>query len=264
MKGKWRDNFFPNLLFGLLIFTLTLTGCLNLSIPNKIIKTNTNDVIKKANNLFPIESFVMINQEFVMKTQLCVEGNDCESVVIGSASATGSGFVVKTDAETSYVMTAGHVCTPPAPRFGIDPTSLEIGYKIDLKSGYGRVALSEIIAIDIENDLCLLKASERIGPALEIYNGEIMLHEEVYNMASPAGLANSLAVPVFKGYYAGNVASLNIFTIPAVPGSSGSPIMTKDNKVVSLISAAAVRFDEYAIGPQTRAIREFLLAHLPE
>ena len=264
MKGRRQEKFSSNILFGLLIFTLTLTGCLNLAIPNKIIRTSTNDVIKKANNLFPIESFVMIQQEFVMKARRCDENDNCESVVIGSASATGSGFIVKTDDERSYVMTAGHVCTPPAPGFGIDPASIEVGYIINLKSGYGRVAMSEIIAIDADNDLCLLKASDRIGPPLEIHGGDIMLHEEVYNMASPAGLANSLAVPVFEGYYVGDVATLSIFTIPAVPGSSGSPIMTKDNKVVSLVSAAAVRFDEYAIGPQTKAIREFLLAHLPE
>ena len=252
-----------NLLFGLLIFVLTLTGCLNLKIPNKIIRTSSSDVIKKANSLFPIESFVMIRQEFMMRIKSCDDQNECTSVVVGNASATGSGFIVKTDSEYSYVMTAGHVCTPPPPNFGIDPSSLEIGYKIDLKTGFGREGGSEIIAIDIENDLCLLKASTRLGPALEISGDELMLHEEVYNMASPAGLASSLAVPVFKGYYVGDVSTMSIFSIPAVPGSSGSPIMTSDNKVVSLVSAAAVRFDEYAIGPHARAIREFLLAHLP-
>ncbi len=264
MKGKRQDKNTSNVLFCLLVFVLTLTGCLNLSIPNKIIRTSTNDVIKKANNLFPIESFVMIQQEFVMKLRVCEGDNDCTSTTIGSASATGSGFVIKTDEEVSYVMTAGHVCTPPAPSFGIDPSALEVGYRIALKSGYGRQALSEIIAIDVENDLCLLKASDRLGPPLRISNNEIMLHEEVYNMASPAGLASSLAVPVFSGYYVGDVSNLSIFSIPAVPGSSGSPIMNKNNEVVSIVSAAAVRFDEYAIGPQARTIREFLLAHLPE
>ncbi|MBM93964.1 MAG: hypothetical protein CMF51_04365 [Legionellales bacterium] len=265
MEGRRQNKTrVPNVLFSMLIFMLTLTGCLNLSIPNKIIRTSTNDVIKKANNLFPIESFTMIQQEFIMKIRDCDSEQNCESVVVGTANATGSGFIVKTDENFSYVMTAGHVCSPPPPAPGLDLSMLEVGYRITLKTGYGRQALSEIIAIDTENDLCLLKASDRIGPALEISDKEIMLHEEVYNMASPAGLASSLAVPVFEGYYVGNVTTLSIFSIPAVPGSSGSPIMTKDNKVVSLVSAAAVRFDEYAIGPQTRAIREFLLAHLPE
>ena len=101
MKGTKRHNKVFGTLFSLLVFILTLSGCLNLSIPNKIIRTSTNDVIKKANNLFPIESFVMIKQEFVMKIKHCDEENNCESVTVGSANATGSGFIIKTDDEVS-------------------------------------------------------------------------------------------------------------------------------------------------------------------
>ena len=254
-----------NALFMALVSVLTLTGCLSLTIPSKIIKTSQQSVIKKANSLFPIESFVMINQEFVMSMNVCdpAASENCERKIVGTMSATGSGFIVKSNEGTSYVVTAGHVCTPASPGFGIDPSTLDIGYRIGLKSGFGREAISEIIAIDVENDICLLKSSSRLGPALEISDDDVMLHEKVYNMASPAGLAASLAVPVFEGYYIGDIATLSIFSIPAVPGSSGSPIMTEDNEVISIVSAAAVRFDEYAIGPRTRDLREFLLAHLP-
>lgn len=251
-----------SIIFMLTVLILTLTGCLNLKIPSKIIRTSNDVVIKKANTLFPIESFVMIDQRFMVSIEECVE-EECEQVVIGTHAGSGSGFIVESTNNHSYVMTAGHVCTPPSPNFQIDPASVSITYDIALESGFGREATSEIIAIDSVNDLCLLKASVSIGPALRVGQQDALLHEEVYNMASPAGLAASLAVPVFRGYYVGNVASLRIFSIPAIPGSSGSPIMTEDNEVVSLVSAAAVKFDEYAIGPSSRAIREFLLAHLP-
>ena len=252
-----------NIIFGFLILVMTLTGCLNLSIPNKIIRTSNNDVIKKANSLFPIESFTMVKQQFVMSIKACPDTGDCESMTVGNVSATGSGFIIKSTEDTSYVLTAGHVCTPPRPNFEIDMSMLEIGYKVDLKTGYGREASAAILAIDTDNDICLLQASKRLGPALKISASDIMLHDEVYNMASPAGLASSLAVPVFRGYYVGELDTLSIFSIPAVPGSSGSPIMNKDNEVISLVSAAAVRFDEYAIGPRTKDLREFILAHLP-
>lgn len=251
-----------SIIFGLVILVLTLTGCLNLKIPGKIIRTSNNVVIKKANTLFPIESFVMINQRFLISRQECLEGV-CEDVVIGTNAGSGSGFIVKNSASESYIMTAGHVCTPPPPNFQVDPDSISVAYNIKLKTGFGRESMGEIIAIDSVNDLCLLKASGGLGDALEISENDLMLHEEVFNMASPAGLAASLAVPVFDGYYVGNIANLSIFSIPAVPGSSGSPIMTENNEVVSLVSAAAIKFDEYAIGPSTRSIREFLLAYLP-
>ena len=260
---KTIENKTSSALFGFLILIMTLTGCLNLSIPNKIIRTSDNNVIKKANSLFPIESFVMINQEFVLSVRSCDADGNCESIIAGNLAASGSGFIIKSTDDTSYVITAGHVCTPPPPSFPVDMSTLEVGYRVSLKTGYGRVATANIVAIDSESDICLLVASNRIGPALEISQDDIMLHEEVYNMASPAGLASSLAVPVFRGYYVGDLATFSTFSIPAIPGSSGSPIMTEDNKVVSLVSAAAVRFDEYAIGPTTRDLREFLLAHLP-
>jgi S1-C subfamily serine protease len=253
----------PSILLGVVVIILTLTGCLNLKIPNKIIRTSNDIVIRKANTLFPIESFVMVNQRFMISQRTCIE-EECQDVVVGTHAGSGSGFIVRSDDEVSYVMTAGHVCTPPPPNFAIDPTTISVSYDIRLKTGFGRESTSEIIAIDSANDLCLLRTPTRLGPSLEISDDELMLHERVYNMASPAGLASSLAVPVFDGYYTGNVANLSIFSIPAVPGSSGSPIMTEDNRVVSLVSAAAIKFDEYAIGPQTRAIREFLLANLPD
>jgi len=255
-------NIVSSVFFSFAIVTLTLTGCLNLKIPSKIIKTSNNTVIKKANTLFPIRSFIIINQQFIFHASECAE-EQCEKKVIGTNASAGSGFVIKSKEDESYVITAGHICVP-SQTFPATIPDLEISYRTELVSGFGRLGTGKIIAVDHNNDICLLKVESNIGPALSISDNDLLLHEEVYNMASPAGLASPLAVPVFKGYYVGDVATLSIFSIPAVPGSSGSPIMTKDNKVVSLVSAAAVRFDEYAIGPTTKALREFLLAHLPE
>jgi len=186
--------------------------------------------------------------------------------VIGTSESVGSGFIIRSGDEESYVLTAGHICTPHQPSTGlpIPISAIDISYRINLTTGFGRSSLAHIIAIDTKNDLCLLKAAGGLGPSLRVSSDDAMLHEEVYNMANPAGLATSLAVPVFRGFYTGDIAMLSIFSIPAVPGSSGSPIMNKDNEVISIVSAAAVRFDEYAIGPKTQSIREFLLANLPE
>ena len=54
-----------------------------------------------------------------------------------------------------------------------------------------------------------------------------------------------------------------MFTLPAAPGSSGSPIMNDKNEIITVVSAAAIRFDEFAICPTTESVRAFLLANLP-
>ena len=139
--------------------------------------------------------------------------------------------------------------------------NLNVQYRIELETGYGKPGIGTILSIDMINDLCLLIADTYLGPALSVYDGEPALHEKVYNMASPLGLAVPVAVPVFDGYFTGQVSSLYIFTIPAAPGSSGSPVMNENGEILSIINAAAVSFDEYAIGCKTQALRNFLISN---
>ena len=256
---------YRELAFIFAVTILTLSGCLNLKIPSKIIRTTDNTVIKKANSFFPIESFVIMSQEFLL-TSSCGDDSSCEQIILNTFSSAGSGVIVKSGESSDYVLTAGHICVPPKsellPAF-MPPDAFDIKYMMKLTTGFGREAEGEIVAVDLENDLCLLKSSKHLGPSLDVSKKDPMLHDEVYNMANPAGLASSLAVPVFKGYYVGNIAMLSIYSVPAVGGSSGSPIMNEDNEIISIVSAAAIRFDEYAIGPRTEKVREFLLAYLP-
>jgi len=260
MKRNYRE-----LVFIFAVIILTLAGCLNLKIPSKIIRTTDDTVIKKANSFFPIESFVIMNQEFVLTTT-CPDDTGCSPVILNTFSSAGSGVIVKSGEDMTYVLTAGHICVPSQGKMVStlnSSTDVDVKYMIKLTTGFGRESTGEIIAVDVDNDLCLLKADKYLGPSLSVSKQDPMLHEEVYNMANPAALASSLAVPVFKGYYVGNISMLSIYSVPAVGGSSGSPIMNKDNEIISIISAAAIRFDEYAIGPRTEKVREFLLANLP-
>lgn len=261
MRRNYREIVF---IFAVII--LTLSGCLNLKIPSKIIRTTDNTVIKKANSFFPIESFVIMSQEFLLITS-CGDDANCSPIILNTFSSAGSGVIVKSEDDMNYVLTAGHICVPPQGELASTLNSsveVDVRYMMKLTTGFGRESEGEIVAVDLDNDLCLLKSNKHLGPALKVSPQDPMLHEEVYNMANPAGLASSLAVPVFKGYYVGNIAMLSIYSIPAVGGSSGSPIMNKDNEIISIVSAAAIRFDEYAIGPRTEKVREFLLAHLPQ
>lgn len=261
MRKKIYSIVLGCLSFALVFFSCT--GCYNGVVKrSRTIKTTTGSVLKKANNLFPIESFVMTKQSFQITSKVCKSEEDCADLVIQQRSV-ASGVIIKTDTKNSYILTAGHACVPSPPKDVALAGPAYLKYDIEVKTGFGRESKAEVVAVDPVNDLCLLESPDYLGPGLIIQEKQTALHEKVYNMAGPHGLAASLAVPVFDGYYIGTVADKMLFTIPASPGSSGSPVMNKDGEIITIVSAAAIRFDEFAICPDTQYVKKFLLANLP-
>ena len=245
----------------IMLSALTMVSISNFILITSSLETNSNN-LQRAENYFPIESFVMVTQSLVTFQQICNhEDEDCLPIPIPELqmSGTGSGVIVGERDGKSLVLTAGHVCVAGVGELPMIE-DLSAQYSIGLETGFGKSGDGTILSLDMPNDLCLLISDTHLGPSLPIYDGEPGLHEKVYNMASPHGLAAPVAVPVFDGYFSGQVASFYIFTLPAAPGSSGSPVMNKDQEIISIINAAAVSFDEYAIGCKTQAIRNFLLS----
>ena len=204
----------------------------------------------------------MITQDLVTFQEICdSDGGECLPVPKPeyTMSGTGSGVIVGQRDGKSLVVTAGHVCVSGTEEIPM-VENFSTQYSIKLETGFGVEGNGTIIAVDMMNDLCLLISDTKLGPALDVAEEEPRLHEKVRNMASPLGLAVPVAVPVFDGYFSGQVSMLYIFTLPAAPGSSGSPVMNEDNEIISIISAAAVSFDEYALGCNTQALRNFLIS----
>ena len=211
---------------------------------------------------FPIESFVIIEQHVSFYEMICDENkencvNSGQSTSGMSGSASGS-IVGKCGDNCSLVLTAAHVCAIEAPDIPI--VNPGVDHVISLTTGVGRTSYGRVIATDEENDLCMLSSENDLGPALTISDEDLVLHQDVWNMASPLGVAVPLAVPIFQGYYSGEVDTLAIFTFPVAPGSSGSPIMNEHGEILATVSGAAINFDSYAIGSRTEAVRNFVFA----
>ena len=71
-------------------------------------------------------------------------------------------------------------------------------------------------------------------------------------------------VLMMDGYYSGkSQTGFHHYTIPARPGSSGSPILTHDGKIIGMVQRAVVGFENLALSTSAQAIRE-IVATVPE
>ena len=82
--------------------------------------------------------------------------------------------------------------------------------------------------------------------------------EKVYNVAAPDGMASPNTKLMFDGYFSGCENSHCVYTVPATFGSSGSAVYNKDGELISILVAAATRFENVSMGPHIKSITFFI------
>ena len=78
-------------------------------------------------------------------------------------------------------------------------------------------------------------------------------------MAAPHGLYSTGTVLVFKGQFSGyHNRGYSVYTIPTKPGSSGSPVIDSNNKLVGVIFAGYPMIENVGLSSPLVAIKVFL------
>jgi len=230
---------------------------------NSCVTNITNKKIK-----FPTESFVKF--EHMAYQKLCEPDNennmddDCYRFLTG---ALGSGAIVGISLNGSYVLTAAHICNR-------EPST----YDRLFKEGEERNLVNKFFIYDIdeikysaeilkyndEQDICLTHVWGLFGPVLKISSVGPEIGDIVYNMAAPAGFMTKRMVPLFDGFYSGEYREVSIYTLPAVGGSSGSPIMNEKGELIGLVFARHVRFHHIVLSPRYIKLRNFIFSAIKE
>ena len=243
----------------LIIVSLGLTSCVS-----GCTTIQTSD--KSPKEIFPRHAFTQIHQSIELEGCGLKEGTDekkCQKAVMRYVSSGAYVFNSEVTEAVSYVLTAGHSCQNKIPKEqNID------GYKVINKgSKFNVVGLNgsnydaEVVLINTRFDLCLLKISDVVVAPLilQMADKDPLRGETVINMAAPHGLYWSGTVLIFKGQFSGyHTRGYSVYTIPTKPGSSGSPIINSQNKLVGVIFAGYPMIENVGLSSPLVAIKVFL------
>lgn len=141
----------------------------------------------------------------------------------------GSGFIIRNDAGTSYIVTNNHVVRDAS--------------KISVKLLDGRELEAKIVGADSHSDLAVIKVSDGNLPVLQLGNSDnIQVGEWALAIGNPFGLSNTLTAGIVsaKGRSGVGITDYENFiqTDAAInPGNSGGPLVNIAGEVIGINTA---------------------------
>ena len=236
---------------------------IQLALRQKLATHESSDVSHKAFVLVSLDNHVIpddcIDDEYMSL------GDECPEVGGFTISSRGSGIIVGISKGISYILTASHVCRHQKAEAVVVngvPYSYTNSEQLTVIGYDGATRRSIIVGADEDNDICLVLSLGVWASPAKIAKEEPLQGEHVYNIAAPMGIFAPGMALLFDGHFSGIDPDHNAFyTIPAWPGSSGSPVFNTDGEVIGIIHSATPIFPNISVASRLEDIQNLLNRH---
>ena len=164
------------------------------------------------------------------------DGSSTSSLITVQRS-TGSGVIIDPD---GYIVTNAHVIDGASAVYVVLPYQIYTDRPIrSILKPSGRQVRAEVIGIDLETDLAVLKIAATNMPALELGDSDNLRQGQiVLAFGSPLGLQNSASMGVISSVARqlrqGDRMVYIQTDAPINPGNSGGPLLDTEGKVIGI------------------------------
>ena len=204
--------------------------------------------------ILPRKSFVKVEKSLTISE--CDESG-CTSQLLRSVA---SGVAVHSTLEGAYILTAAHVCddSDVKAKYQSSP-NIEFSSEFSVRTLSNEQKPVKILEFDIKHDICMVWVKNLFIQPVAISPSEPEPGDRVFNIAAPLGIFSKDMVPIFEGFYDGvDQGGRAVYSIPAIGGSSGSPIFNRKGELIGMVHSTIRYFNQITISPNYKAMREFI------
>tara|TARA_R110002020_G_scaffold472564_1_gene700830 strand:+ start:6082 stop:6972 length:891 start_codon:yes stop_codon:yes gene_type:complete len=211
----------------------------------------------KLNNLTSIDSVVKVESLYI------VEHYVGEGSITFKMMSSSTGTSILNSDNGKYILTTGHTCNP---QFGVPfgLKNVKVTQHTFVVDSDGKRHSTITVDFDAKLDMCILHSKSLATPNMAINMGDgPEVGDKAYNYAAPVGVFGEKTVPVLEGRYSGKLWGMALYTIPAIGGSSGSPIFDTQGEMIGMIHSVHSRFHHLSFSPHHPELLEYIKMNTP-